>query len=316
MNIYLITFLILLLFVVVVVVLDIINKIRNKSTTSVPTSLIPLAIPAMVIVVFIFIYYEHTDSQINSGDDTIQLESEEVELLQLKSKGYKIKSIGNIYRDSVNYIYQIEAVMNSLNIENINDMNSENACVCFQALANVLDIEDYSKWYAYSGVHNNAYDSNYESYIFINNEYGDSAFAVFEYGDYLYTYKITNENISDESNNTEDGEVERATYTNVQFSNGGLVDVEIMNGQYVERWVYDYINSNGYGSGNMRIMLYDEDKSGVYYYASYDEDISMNIIRRYKSGFVGDLFYQFRNNEREVYILRYRDSIIEVPMFY
>ena len=304
MNISLITFLILLLFVVIVVVLDIINKIRNKSTISVHTSLIPLAIPAMILVVFIFIYYEHMGFQINSGDD----------IVQLKSKGYKIESLSS---SAKNYISesQVEAVMNSLNIENINDMNSDDACVCFWALVNVLDIEDFSKWYAYSGVDNNVYDSNYNSYIFTNKEYKDSAFVVFEYGSSLRTYKITNKNINGKSNNTENDEVESTALTNVQFSNEDVVDVKIMNGKYVESWVYDYITSNGYGNGNIKIMLYDEDKSGVYYYASYDYDISHSITEIYKSGLVGDLFYQFRNNEREVYILKYRDSIIEVPMF-
>lgn len=312
MNIYLITFLILLLFVVVVVVLDIINKIRNKSKISGTTFLIQLSIPAMVIIVFIFIYYKHTDSQINSGDDYVEFTSEDDDLIQLKSEEYEMHRYDSVESDGLNDIIR-KYRGNSPGHGNIKDVDYGNVRYYFYVLLNTEDVEYSRNWDVYYGNYNNIYDSDYESYIFINKDYSDNIFVVVVCEDYLTPYRIAGVEIY---NNIENSEYENILYINTQSLNENVEDVKMMDGQYVGEWFYDYITSRKYGSGNIRIMLYNEDKSRVYYYASYDEDISMNIIRRYKSGFVGDLFYQFRNNEREVYILRYRDSIIEVPMFY
>lgn len=92
---------------------------------------------------------------------------------------------------------------------------------------------------------------------------------------------------------------------------GGVIFSE---DQKIERWVVDYIESAGYEGGNLTTRIFDEEKQGLYYFAIYDEDI-VNYIERIYKEHNGDMFYEYHNNVKDVYILRFNGSVIEMPMY-
>lgn len=92
---------------------------------------------------------------------------------------------------------------------------------------------------------------------------------------------------------------------------GGIIFSE---DQKVEHWIVDYIESNGYKGGNLTTRIFDKEKQGLYYFAIYDEDI-VNYIERIYKEHNGDMFYEYHDDVKDVYILRYHGSIIEMPMY-
>lgn len=102
--------------------------------------------------------------------------------------------------------------------------------------------------------------------------------------------------------------------TGMYLNNEQVGGVIFSEDQKVERWVVDYIKSIGYKGGNLTTRIFDEDKQGLYYFAIYDEDIVKYIERIYK-WHNGDMFYEYHDNVRDVYILRFNGSVIEMPMY-
>ena len=102
--------------------------------------------------------------------------------------------------------------------------------------------------------------------------------------------------------------------TGMYLNNEQVGGVIFSEDQKVERWIVDYIESMGYDGGELTTRIFDKGKQGLYYFAIYDEDIVKYIERIYKEH-NGDMFYEYHDNVRDVYILRFNGSVIEMPMY-